>query len=69
MKNKIITFVDVVVRILFAVFGVYLLTKYNSDNTVKFAGYSIIIFNIISPLHGCDEKRDSKTWRRMVGIA
>jgi len=46
MKNKIITFVDVVVRILFAVFGVYLLIKYNSDNTVKFAGYSIIIFNI-----------------------
>ena len=46
MKNKLITSVDVFVRILFAVFGVYLLTKYNSDNTIKVAGYSIIIFNI-----------------------
>lgn len=48
MKNKIITFTDVVVRILFAILGVYLLTKYSYDNIIKVAGYSIIIFNIVT---------------------
>ncbi|MCM0598449.1 hypothetical protein [Periweissella fabalis] len=48
MKNKIIAFIDVLVRMLFSIFGVYLLTKYNSDNTIKAAGYSIIIFNIVT---------------------
>lgn len=48
MKNTIILVVDILLRIAFTIFGVYLLTKYSSDSTIKFAGISIIVFNLIT---------------------
>lgn len=48
MKNTIILVVDILLRIAFTILGVYLLTKYSSDSIVKFTGFSIILFNLIT---------------------
>lgn len=48
MKNSLILIIDVTLRIAFTLFGVYLAWHYKTDTMVVIAGYTMIVFNLMT---------------------
>lgn len=60
-KNKVLGFFDVILRVLFALFGVYLVVIHSPDNLVNIAGYAILLFNIITTFFDFNYHKTSKS--------